>query len=86
LPNATAVDHIAECLQRRHPAAPRHSALGRFDLQYIDLQDEDGAGEATVEKVSLFVENVVDSDDHKTVLRCSAAVDLSISVSSLFTR
>jgi hypothetical protein len=49
--------------------------------QYVDLEDEDGEGEATVDKVSsLIVEDIVAHDGDTMVLRCSATVHLSISV------
>ena len=50
--------------------------------RYIYLADEDGDGEATVNEVeSICVDDVVESLDTRMVLRCSATVDLTASVS-----
>lgn len=48
---------------------------------YIYLEDQDGDGEATVNMVSwLAIEDVVKNDGDTMVLRCSASVNLSVSV------
>lgn len=50
--------------------------------RYIYLGDEDGDGEATVNEVeSLSVDEVVESQDDRMVLRCSVTMDLTASVS-----
>jgi hypothetical protein len=50
--------------------------------RYIHLMDEDGDGEATVNEIeSFYVDDVVGIDDDHMVVRCSASVNITASVS-----
>jgi hypothetical protein len=50
--------------------------------RYIYLNDEDGDGEATVNEIeSLYLDDVVGIDDDHMVVRCSASVNITASVS-----
>jgi len=75
------IEKAAEYLQE-HPENIEGAIRDAVEDQYIDLEDEDGDGEATVKEISSFsVDDIVKSDGDTMVLRCSAIVNLSISVS-----
>ena len=75
------VEKAAEYLQE-HQDNIEEAIKEAVGDQYIHLEDEDGDGEAAVNKISSFsVDDVVKSDEDAMVLRCSAMVNLSVSVS-----
>jgi hypothetical protein len=75
------VEKAVEYLQEQ--TGPLKGALKEaIEDRYIYLKDEDGDGEATVNDISsLYVDDIVASDGDTMVLRCSATVDLTASVS-----
>ncbi|MGA2186818.1 MAG: PIN domain-containing protein [Bryobacteraceae bacterium] len=75
------VERAMEYLQE-HTEPIQEAVKEAIEDRYIYLKDEDGDGEATVNEISaLYVDDVVESDGNKMVLRCSATVDLTASVS-----
>ena len=75
------VEHAMEYLQE-HTEPLKEAVKGAIEDQYIYLKDEDGDGEASVNEIkSIYVDDVVASEDDKMVLRCSSTVDLTASVS-----
>jgi hypothetical protein len=67
---------------QEHTELIQKAVTEAIEDRYIHLEDEDGDGEATVNEISeLYVDDVVGSDGNKMVLRCSATVDLTASVS-----
>ncbi len=75
------VDKAVEYLEE-HTENIAEAIKEAVEDSYIHLRDEDGDGEATVNRISwLAIEDVVKNDGDTMVLRCSASVNLSISVS-----
>jgi hypothetical protein len=75
------VEKAAEYLQE-HTDPIKDALKEAIEDRYIYLKDEDGDGEATVNEISsLYVDDIVASDGDTMVLRCSATVDLTASVS-----
>jgi hypothetical protein len=75
------VERAVEYLEE-HRENIEEAVKAAVEDSYIHLHDEDGDGEATVNKVSwLSIEDVVKNDRDTMVLRCSASVNLSVSVS-----
>lgn len=75
------VEKAAEYLQE-HPENIEEAIKDAVGDQYVHLEDEDGDGEATVNEISSFsVDDIVKREGDQMVLRCSAMVNLSISVS-----
>ena len=75
------VEKAIEYLQE-HTEPIQEAVKEAIEDRYIYLKDEDGDGEATVSEISaLYVDDVVESDGNTMVLRCSATVDLTASVS-----
>ena len=75
------VERAVEYLQE-HTEPIKDAVKEAIEDQYIYLKDEDGDGEATVNEISsLYVDDVVQSDGDTMVLRCSATVGMTASVS-----
>ena len=75
------VERAVEYLEE-HRENIEEAVKAAVEDSYIHLHDEDGDGEATVNKVSwLSIEDVVKNDRDTMVSRCSASVNLSVSVS-----
>lgn len=75
------VEKAAKYLQE-HSENIEDAIRQAIEDQYIYLEDEDGDGEATVNEIPvLSVDDVVKSEGHTMILRCSATVNMSVSVS-----
>lgn len=75
------VERAMEYLQE-HKDPIKDALKNAIEDRYIYLEDEDGDGEAIVNELdSIYVDDVVESEDDRMVLRCTATVDLTASVS-----
>ncbi|HEX3681717.1 MAG TPA: PIN domain-containing protein [Bryobacteraceae bacterium] len=75
------VERAMEYLQE-HTEPIKDAMKEAIEDRYVHLEDEDGDGEATVNEIeSIYVDDVVESEDDRMVLRCTATVDLTASVS-----
>jgi hypothetical protein len=75
------VERAVEYLQE-HMEPIKDALKEAIEDQYIYLEDEDGDGEAAVNEIeSIYVDDVVESEGDRMILRCSAMVDLTARVS-----
>ena len=75
------VERAMEYLEQ-HTDPLRDAIKAGIEDRYIYLNDEDGDGEATVNEIeSLYLDDVVGIDDDHMVVRCSASVNITATVS-----